>query len=155
MVACPECLGSTLVIKGSVKRCSNGSMRRRRKCKSCGYRWTFHEGEPPGHRGGFPKGQKHSFKPLSIEEVRLILIHDGSIGSIARQLGRSHPAVSAVIRGRTHADLFPDLPRRLTDLSCLSCDHWRGCCGLGFPDPEEDGLQAANSCNSYRSKMNQ
>ena len=148
MKFCPECLGPGPVRR--TERCSNGAIRRRHQCQSCGYRWTTHEGEPPGRRGGWPAGASWGDRPrnLSAAEVKCILTSEGSIRQIARAVGRSHPAVAAVVMGRTHADLFPHLPRR-TSASCLQCGHWRGRCNLGFPDPLEEGPGFAADCSSY------
>jgi rubredoxin len=136
------------------ERCSNGAIRRRHQCQSCGYRWTTHEGEPPGRRGGWPAGASWGDRPrnLSTAEVELILTSQGSIRQIARAIGRSHPAVAAVLTGRTHADLFPELPRRQV-LSCLQCRHWSGRCGLGFPDPEIEGPAFAVDCGTFLSAL--
>jgi hypothetical protein len=143
---CPDCLCAAKVIRSSL--CSNGSRRRRYECQSCATRWTTHEGDPPGHRGGLPVGFRINAPCLHAEEVRLILTAKGSISQIARQIGRSRPAVSAVLGGKTHSRLFPELPRR-TSLSCFNCIQWSGRCRLGFPDPEEDGPQAAAWCIRY------
>ena len=143
---CPKCLSRSAVIE--TRHCSNGTIRRRHECKHCRSRWTTHEGEPPGHRGGRRRGSRNVRRPLSAAEVELILTSTGSISAVARQLGRSRPAVAAVLQGRSHADLFPALPRRQS-LSCLQCQHWTGRCGLGFPDPLDEGPSAAEWCNSY------
>ena len=30
--------------------------------------------------------------------------------------------------------------------SCLECQHWQSRCGMGFPDPLEEGPKFANEC---------
>lgn len=149
MIPCPECQCTSEVLKTS--RCSNGTRRRRHECRACGHRWTTHDGEPPGHRGGRRPGTSSSYQRLCPEEVRRILEADGSLRQIARQVGRSLPTVAAVISGQRYTEWHPDLPRRVS-LSCSQCKHWQNRCGLGFPDPEEEGLQAATWCNSYSSR---
>ena len=146
MLPCPACHNPGSVIE--TRRCSNGTRRRRHECQTCHHRWTSHDGEPPGHRGGRRPGSRNVRSPLSPAEVEAILRSGDSIRRLARQLGRSRPAVAAVLQGQTHAELFPELPRRQA-LNCLQCQHWAGRCGLGFPDPLEEGLQAASWCNSY------
>lgn len=141
---CPTCHGLGAVIR--VRRCSNGTIRRRHECNCCRHRWTTHQGERPVN-GGRKPGTRHS-RDLRPDEVLAILNASGSIRAIARQVGRSHYAVAAVLRGDTHAHLFPEIPRR-QGLSCLQCQHWAGRCGLGFPDPKEEGPSAAAWCNSY------
>ena len=146
MLPCPECHCSSEVLKTS--RCSNGTRRRRHECSSCRHRWTTHDGEPPGHRGGRRPGTGSSYRRLVPEEVRRILEADGSLRQIARQVGRSVPTVAAVVSGQRYAEWCPELPRRVS-LSCLQCQHWAGRCRLGFPDPDEEGPSAAAWCNSY------
>ena len=147
MLPCPECRCTSEVLKTS--RCSNGTRRRRHECTSCRHRWTTHDGEPPGHRGGRRPGTGTSYRRLCPEEVQRILEADGSLRQIARQLGRSHPTVAAVISGQRYANWCPDLPRRQS-LSCLQCQHWDDRCTMGFPDPEEDGPGAAQWCSTYQ-----
>ena len=137
---CPECGGKGWTISSQPCK-SNGTRRRRYACRACGHRWTTHDGPPPEPYCG---GQR-----LSPEEVRHILCSTASLRQLSRELGRAIPTVSDAAQGRTYSHLFPDLPRR-GGLSCLHCKHWRGECGRGFPDPEEDGLQAASWCNSYQ-----
>ncbi len=141
---CPTCYARSAVIR--VRHCSNGTIRRRLECSCCGHRWTTHQGERP-RNGGRRAGTWHS-RDLRPDEVLAILNASGSIRSIARQVGRSAPAVADVLAGRTHTHVSPDLPRR-QGLTCLQCQHWTGRCRMGFPDPEEEGPQAAAWCNSY------
>lgn len=144
---CPQCGGLASVI--SSKICSNGARRRRIECSECGERWTTHQGDRPGRRGGVPVGVKLGWSPLTPEEVRQILLAEGSLQAIAKQLGRSPGAVRAVRLGKTHADLFPELPRQLT-CTCVSCCHWSGRrCGLGYPDPEIEGVGFAQDCAAF------
>jgi Predicted transcriptional regulator, consists of a Zn-ribbon and ATP-cone domains len=146
MLPCPECHELGQVIES--RRCPNGSRRRRLEC-SCGHRWTAYQGDPPPpSRLPPPRHGSHHPRALRPDEVRRILEASGSIRSISRQVGRSQPAVAAVLRGEMHADVCPELPRRAS-LSCLQCQHWTGRCGLGFPDPDEEGPSAASWCNSY------
>ena len=146
MLPCPECQCTSEVLKTS--RCSNGTRRRRHECQVCRHRWTTHEGEPPGHRGGRRPGTTSSYRRLVPEEVRRILEADGSYRQIARQVGRSVPTVAAVVTGQRYAELFPELPRRQV-LSCLQCIHWIGRCGMGFPDPLEESLAFARECACF------
>ena len=150
MTPCPTCHGPSAVIR--VRRCSNGAVRRRLECRECAHRWTTHQGERPrngGRKAGIPNS-----RDLKPDEVRCILESGGSIRSIAKRLGRSAPAVADVLAGRTHADMFTEIPRR-QGLSCLQSQHCTGRCGMGFPDPMEDGPGAAQWCNCYAPTGNQ
>lgn len=140
---CSEC-GGVGVVRES-RRCSNGTRRRRLHCQSCSNRWSLFDGEPPGNCGH----QHRTYGPtLKAAQVRRILLATGSIAAIARETGHCRQTVTAILRGESHQHLCPDLPRR-GSLSCLDCRHWQGCCGLGFPDPEDEGPQFASDCNSY------
>ena len=146
----PQCRANAFVL--STRLCSNGAKRRRLECNDCGHRWTLHDGEPPGHRGGLLPGQTVSQRRVTEAEVRRILQAKGSAREIARELGRSHPTVLGVLTGRLHVGLAPELPRR-TVRSCLQCRHWLGRnCGLGFPDPEDEGPSFAVDCVSWLEK---
>jgi hypothetical protein len=99
-----------------------------------------------------PIGHRHTFRRITPEEVRQVLLHGGSIRKIAADLGRSHSSVHAILNGRIYADLFPELPRRKTpgQLSCLQCEHYRGRrCGMGHPDMELEGPSFANDCSTF------
>ena len=146
---CPRQLCGARAFVVEVRRCSNGTKRRRLECCDCGHRWTHHEGEPPGHRGGLRPGQPHTWRRVSEAEVRAILRASGSATEIARRVGRSHPTVLGILTGRLHADVAPELPRRISR-SCLQCKHWlERSCGLGFPDPEDEGPGFGAECSSY------
>ena len=144
---CPACHNPGSVLE--TRRCSNGTRRRRHECQTCRHRWTSHDGEPPGHRGGRRLGSRNVRSPLSPAEVEAILRSGDSIRRLARHLGRSRPAVAAVLEGRTHADLYPELPRRQSQ-SCYNCQHCTSNrCTLDFPDFRDEGPSAATYCNSY------
>jgi hypothetical protein len=96
-----------------------------------------------------PSRQRDPFTP---DEVRLILTSPLSSPCLARQLGCSKQAICAVRRGRSHASVWPELPRRLSQggATCLDCQHWaRGSCGLGLPDPIEEGPSFAQDCSLF------
>jgi hypothetical protein len=91
--------------------------------------------------------------PLTPDEVRLILTSSLGSPALAQQLGCSKQAVCAVRRGRSHASVWPELPRRSAASggpTCLECQHWaRGACGLGLPDPIEEGPGFAEDCSLF------
>lgn len=127
------------------RRCSNGSRRRRLHCQQCGDRWTTFDGERPQHHGWRPAIEANR---LLAAQVKRILLATGSISAIARETGHCRQTVAAVLRGESHAHVCRDLPRR-SSKSCLDCGHWQGRCGLGFPDPEDEGPGFASDCASY------
>jgi transposase-like protein len=151
---CPSCSSShTRVIETRPVR--NGGRRRRHLCHNCQHRWTTWTGERPP-QGRVPNARKGLRKkpPMTEDEVRLVLTSPLSSVKLARELGRSKEAVAAIRRGDIHAKVLPELPRRQamrsSDLSCHTCAHWwRGSCGMGFPDPVENGPAFAADCSLY------
>ena len=118
--ACPSCSSShTRVIETRVLH--NGGRRRRHLCYACKHRWTTWHGERlrPG-RMPHAQGANGNKPPLTEDKVRLIFTSE----------------ISAIKLGR--------------QLSCHDCQHWRGkSCGMGFPDPVEEGPKFAVDCSLY------
>lgn len=153
---CPSCESShTRVIE--TRPLQDGGRRRRHHCHVCEHRWTTWSGEPPkqGRRPGAKPGRSNK-PPLTEDEVRLVLTSPLSSVKLARQLGRSKEAIAAIRRGDIHANTLPELPRRQVQRrpadgpSCRGCAHWTGdSCGMGFPDPLEEGPAFAADCSLY------
>jgi hypothetical protein len=87
---------------------------------------------------------------LTPEDVRYCLVSTEGIRQVARKLGCSRQAVTAVRRGLSHGDLWPELPRRGAQRGIKSgrnCWHWdNGSCLLGLPDPLSKGPACAQDC---------
>ena len=152
---CPSCSSShTRVIESRVLY--NGARRRRYHCHSCAHRWTAWNGDRPlpGRRPAARGGNGGNKPPLTEDQVRLVLTSDLSAVKLARQLGRSSEAIAAIRRGTLHQYTLPEIPRwpaRRRTLSCHGCNHWRdGRCGMGFPDPIDDGPGFAEDCAVYQ-----
>lgn len=124
MLPCPMCHGDGEVIE--TRRRSDGTRRRRRRCRECGHRWTIAD-------RSLSRQRANHLKP---EEVDLIL---STVDRLTTELNCSRASVVSVLR---RADRQPRL-------SCLQCKHWSGQCGMGFPDPDEEGPGVAQWCNSY------
>lgn len=153
-MSCGKCSSeNTKVIESRV--CLNGSRRRRVWCRDCGYRWTVWDGERPQpgrvrHARGGNGGNK---PPLSEDDVRLILTSRLTAVEIGRQVGRSPQAITAIRRGLIHKNTAPEIPRwRVAGgMLCTDCQHWCGNhCGMGFPDPIEEGPGFAEDCSLYQ-----
>lgn len=90
---------------------------------------------------------------LSDDQLRLILTRlEISDEVMAQQMGRTREAIRQVRNGVTYVDRCPELPRRVPQaepLTCLTCKHWRGCCGFDLPDPVEEGISFARDCSLY------
>lgn len=139
-LACPECSSERIDLVSS-RRTITGGQRRRWRCLDCRHRWTVYEGERP---------DRQLRSQLPPEQVRQILLSTASDSALARRFKRSHTSIANLRTGRTYADLWPEIPRRPPSRSCRDCQHWRGNrCGLGFPDPIEEGLRFAADCESF------
>lgn len=155
-IDCPSCKSShTRVIE--TRALKDGGRRRRHHCHVCEHRWTTWIGELPRH-GRRPDARPgHRTKPpLTEDDVRLVLTSPLSSVKLARQLGRSKETIAAIRRGVLHANTLPELPRRQPmrrpgdGPSCRNCAHWAGdSCGMGFPDPIEEGPAFAADCSLY------
>ena len=157
-MSCPVCSRNAIDVLES-RLCANGTRRRRYVCLGCDHRWTIWDGPRPrrGHApGAGPKKRRHR-PPLSPEEVRLVLTSPLNCTAMARQLGCSKQAVSLIRRGQIHADLWPELPRQLSQaqaeaqpvggLSCYGCRSWRdGRCIEDMPDLLTEGPSFAADC---------
>jgi transposase-like protein len=145
---CPSCHGNSFRT-ADTRLNRDGRRRRRYRCHSCEHRWTVWEGE----RSQSPPKKKQR-RPLSPDEVRLILLSALSSCSLARQLGCSHEAVCSVRRGDTHAGLWPEIPRQRarTGPSCFDCSRWRGGsnpCKDEVPDAKASNPGFAVDCELY------
>ncbi len=88
-------------------------------------------------------------RPLSEQDIVLILESPVSDAQIAVQYGLSRQSIQKIRRGKTYADIRPDIPRR-SNQSCTKCQHWHNdYCSFGFPDPVEEGPRVARYCNMY------
>lgn len=95
---------------------------------------------------------------LSSEKVILdILAGPDSQSALAKKYNCSRSAIGKIRRGELHADILPDIPRRIEvkyRRSCVKCLYFSGKrCSLGWPDPEMDGpVAAAKYCEDYKKK---
>jgi transposase-like protein len=146
-VGTPVCEHNNRFVRESRPRL-DGLVRRRWQCNDCGERWTTigPDRKPPRKR----KPGRLAPKKLTREQVKRALT-DRQISDVklARELGVSRQAISQVRRGISWARAFPKLKRRPWK-DCSECRHWcGGSCGLGFPDPLEEGTSFAGDCDLY------
>jgi transposase-like protein len=135
-VGTPVCEHNNRFVRESRPRL-DGLVRRRWECSDCGERWTTigPDRKPPRKR----KPRRPVPKKLTREQVRRALTD--------RQI--SDVKLSRVRRGISWAKAFPRLKRRPWK-DCSECRHWcGGSCGLGFPDPLEEGTSFAGDCDLY------
>jgi hypothetical protein len=153
-MCCVSCESmNTKVIESRV--CLNGTRRQRVWCRDCEHRWTVWRGEQPSPgRVPYAQGGNGGNKPaLSEDDVRLVLTSELSSRQLGRQLGRSKEAIAAIRRGTIHQNTCPEIPRWKVQRggpSCQDCQHWVGeRCGMGFPDPIEEGPGFAADCSLF------
>lgn len=88
-------------------------------------------------------------RTLTDNAVVDILESKVSDAKAGKKYGISRQSVQQIRRGNTYANVRPEIPRR-SNQSCRKCEHWRkDCCSFGFPDPIEEGPQAARDCSLY------
>jgi transposase-like protein len=146
-VGTPVCEHNNRFVRESRPRL-DGLVRRRWQCNDCCERWTTigPDRKPPRKR----KPGRLAPKKLTVEQVRRALT-DQQISDVklSRELGVSRQAISQIRRGISWASAFPELPRRPWS-DCSQCRHWSGTeCGIGFPDPLEEGTSFAGDCDLY------
>jgi len=112
---------------------------------------------------------------LSTEQTRMVLESHLPHIQIAKQLGCSAWTVAMIRYGDRYADVLPDIPRwerqpaKRSDphpISCWTCIHCQPItirtsrhagnkvvarCGLGLPDPIEEGARFARFCAAFTS----
>jgi len=155
---CAVCRGRAELIE---TRPTSTGRRRRYRCldPGCGNRWTEWTGGRP-RQGATPGARLTATRhrpPLTPEEVRTILISPLSLAAVSRLVGCSKQAAHHIRTGRYRADLWPEIPRRVRKAangpSCERCLQWSGRlwhpCGLGFPDPVQEGPGFAADCSVY------
>lgn len=87
---------------------------------------------------------------LSESQVREILTSPASHSILGKQFGLHRTTISLIRLGKIHRHIAPDIPRWSTDRRCTTCIHWRSDhCGLGFPDPVEEGVAFARECAAF------
>lgn len=95
---------------------------------------------------------RHLNRRFDAREVRQIIRADTTHAEEARQRGCTPDLISQIRSGKLYRDLLPygHLPPDAAGPRCDRCHHWQGdCCGLGFPDPLEEGRFFARDCAAW------
>jgi transposase-like protein len=163
---CPDCSSDQTFILES-RKIRHGARRRRHACRDCEYRWTVFidsQGEQLDDRPPLCSPRKYtkpSLRKLSRRDVHQILTARLPISTLALELGVSRETIRQVRIGRIYTQMHPELPRQgqmcrvgisqvVDGPTCLRCLFWRdGECGMGFPDPIEEGPAFAADCSLY------
>lgn len=98
-----------------------------------------------------PRPPASPLRKLTLDQVYRVLTERHTPNkAMAAKLGVSHQCIQLIRCGATWCDAFPDLPRFTGRRSCLKCKNWdENECGMGFPDPLEEGPRFANDCDFY------
>jgi hypothetical protein len=128
-----------------------GQRRRRRHCGSCGFLAVELDGEP-AEASGRPGGLRR----FSREQIAQIVMLKGQQTQrlTAQQFGCSGEAIRKIWTGQIYGDwtgIVYRPPLRPGDPSCEQCQHWEaGRCGMGLPDPQEEGPGFARDCSLFQ-----
>lgn len=148
MITCPDCRGQARVAKTRFSH-SRGVTRRRLHCTNCAYRWTVWGDlqRKPLPANARPRTKK---PPLSDDAFRDVLTSlSVNHSEMGRRYGRSHQTIAQIRLGQVQSHRMPDIPRWSARRTCEQCSHWRGRCGMGFPDPIDEGITFAQYCNNF------
>lgn len=84
------------------------------------------------------------------DQIEEILTSPDSDNKIAKRFGISRSSVGQIRTGKTYKNVRPEIQRRI-GRSCFKCQNWKNnACLFEFPDPIEEGPQAANYCSMYQ-----
>jgi hypothetical protein len=100
------------------------------------------------------------------DQIFAILNSDTTLTALSKEYRCSKSTINAILTGQTYANVHPDIPRRHggpgVRVSCWYCEHHRSVsirkngstinavrCGIGLPDPIEEGATFARLCNAF------
>ena len=84
------------------------------------------------------------------EQIAEILLSREPDSKVAERMGVSRAMIGQIKTGKSYKNVHPEIQRRL-GRSCFKCKNWKNnACLFEFPDPIEDGPQAANYCSLYQ-----
>lgn len=163
-IACKAC-GSyeTDILESRI--CNNGTRRRRHRCLSCGYRWTYWDGPRPvqGRIAGSRNAGLLKKRQTTEEDVRRILLSPPEVTNVTlgREISLSAEWVRRIRLGLSCVNICPELERQkggassVKGRSCYNCFYWTTGCYFGFPDPCIEGPGYAQDCDFFKLKDSQ
>lgn len=84
------------------------------------------------------------------EQIAEILLSREPDSKVAERMGVSRATIGQIKTSKSYKNVHPEIQRRL-GRSCFKCKNWKNnACLFEFPDPIEDGPQAANYCSLYQ-----
>lgn len=137
-IACPDC-GQTGRSVLESRRLPD-RVRRRCSCSGCGHRFTTWELRTDR---------------ISASVSQLAASRAARLLNRFQGLEQSMTALRELLEAEIEAEPEPGLAVGLPDLestvTCEQCIHWAAeRCGLGFPDPKDEGTEFARWCASYK-----
>ena len=93
--------------------------------------------------------KRHRFNAIEVREI----LRSGLSNAEEGRRRECRPELIRQIRaGLVYRDLMPygHLPTDDKGPRCERCSYWKGQCGMGFPDPIEEGVFFARDCSMYQ-----
>jgi hypothetical protein len=152
MISCSHCESTEVTIIRS--RVQAGGIRARLVvCKSC-RQSSEHWSDPPPKRKACGRGNYR----FSDEDVREILLSRCRHSEMALAMQCSSELIRQIRNGTLYAARCAEIarwgqeaPPQASEQSCYQCRHWASDdCGMGFPDPGEEGPGFARDCSLYQ-----
>ena len=147
---CPKCGGVMATIRSRIVAAKRY---RRFECRSCGHRLSLggdNADQQIDRYSRNPDPATRRFDAATIKAIRESL--DGR-RVLAKQYGCSETMIRDIVSGKSYKDLLPEgfrAPPGAGDPSCERCRYWQAdACGMGFPDPAEEGPGFARDCSLY------
>lgn len=148
---CPVCQSDRTHVNSS-SLLHNGTRRRRRRCHHCGHAWTEYDGPRPPHKGGSNAARGYGITSEEVEEIlkNQTLNHS----EMAAKLNLHKATVRNVRLGNILRHVHPELQRwtmgQRPTRTCEHCTHWCvAACGMGYPDPLQEGPAFAADCDLF------
>lgn len=147
---CPECGGRMATIRSRVH--PSGRIRRF-ECRTCGHRMSLggENADQPVDRHA--RNIDPSIRRFDAATIKAIRESTDGRRVLAKQYGCSQTMIRDIVAGRCYKDLLPEgfrSPPKPGDPNCERCRYWEAnACGMGFPDPVEEGPSFARDCSLY------
>jgi len=152
MISCQHCGSEDVTIIRS--RVQTGGIRVRlvvcKSCKQSSEHWT----DPPPKR---KIGGKGNYR-FNDDNLREILLSRCRHAEMALAMQCSSELIRQIRIGMLYAARCPEVPRwgqqaappQISEQNCYRCKHWSNDdCGMGFPDPLQEGPGFARDCSLY------
>jgi predicted RNA-binding Zn-ribbon protein involved in translation (DUF1610 family) len=135
----------------ATSRMHRGERYRRFSCPACGRKET-RLGENADRL--LPQLRSRTNRRFDLETIKAIRSSDDGRRVLAKRYGCSQEMIRSIRAGIAYRDMLPEgfrTPPKPGDPSCEQCRHWAAeACGMGFPDPAEEGLGFARDCALYQ-----